>query len=417
MTEYFNTLRDEWIRMMCAAIEAKPLSGHEKGVADLLLKGLEDAGIECYRDEAGNVIGVLRGTGDGPVIMTNGHMDVVPEGNIDAWKGRDPFKGTVEDGRLYGRGSSDMLMGTVSAFFTIREFKKLLDRGMKMNGTLVFTGCVNEEPAESMGALHLLGTTLPKLGLTPDLVILGEPCEGGIYLGSRGKVELVVDVYGKVAHSSAPWQGISAVEKAMPVMEAIINNMYKKGRTHDKLGFSAMCITDVEVTPGRMYSCVPDKCSITIDRRYVPPTTIQDTIDEIREFLEFLAAKDPEFRAEVHQRMNTRTAYTGLTADVPKQHPAWMTDEDDPLVLECFAALKDLGYDLNPGYKVGGNDGSATRGIYGYPTISYSWGIISQCHQPGEYCIIDDEMKELEGLSAILCRLFGMDFEECFGSR
>ncbi|MBQ9827934.1 MAG: M20/M25/M40 family metallo-hydrolase, partial [Lachnospiraceae bacterium] len=320
MTEYFNSLRDEWIKTMCAAIASKPLSGHEKGVADLLLKGLRDAGIEAYRDDAGNIIGVLRGTGDGPAVMTHGHMDVVPGGNTDAWNGRDPFVPVVENGRLYGRGASDMLMGTVSAFFTIREFKKLLDKGMNMNGTLIFAGVVNEEPAESMGTLHLLEKTLPELGLWPDLVILGEPCEGGIYLGSRGKVELVVDVYGKVAHSSAPWQGISAVGKAMPVMKAVINNMYKKSMTHHKLGFSAMCITDVEVSPGRMYSCVPDKCSITIDRRYVPPFTIQDTIDEIRGFLDYLASRDPDFKAEVHQRFNTRSCYTGLSADVAKQH-------------------------------------------------------------------------------------------------
>ncbi len=79
-----------------------------------------------------------------------------------------------------------------------------------------------------MGALYLCEHTLPEHGIKPDLVILGEQSDGNLNVGQRGKVELVADVYGKVAHSSAPWQGISAVEKARPVMDAIINMMYKQ---------------------------------------------------------------------------------------------------------------------------------------------------------------------------------------------
>ena len=415
MTEYFNSLKDDWVSMMQACIATKPLSGQEKGVADILIKALEDAGIECCRDEAGNVVGILKGEGDGPVIMTNGHMDVVPEGNIDAWQGHDPFNAVVEDGKLIGRGTSDMLNGTISELFIIREFKKLMDKGLKLNGTIVFTAVVNEEPAESMGTLYLCENTLPKLGIKPDLVILGEPCEGNIYVGQRGKVELVVDVYGKVAHSSAPWQGISAVEKAMPVMEAIINNMYKKSMTHEKLGFSGMCITDVEVTPGRMYSCVPDHCSITIDRRYVPPFTVDDCIAEIQEYLDYLASKDPDFKAEVHQRINTRASYTGFSMDVPKQHPVWVTGEENDMVNACRDALRELGYDPEYKYKVGGNDGSVTMGVYNIPTLVYSYGIVPIIHKPCEYCVIDDEMKEMEGLAAMMCRMFGLNFHEYFG--
>ena len=414
MKKYFAGLEEAWVDMMKKAISSKPLSEHEKGVADLLMDGFEKIGAEHYRDEAGNVIAILRGAEDGPTIVTNGHMDVVPEGNINAWGGHDPWNPDVQDGKLYGRGTSDMLSGTISQFFAFCEVKKAVDAGAVLKGTLVFTGVVNEEPAESMGAIYLCENTFPKYDIKPDYVILGEPTDGNIYVGQRGKVELVVDVIGKVAHSSAPWQGISAVEKAMPVMEAINNNMYKKGLTHEKLGFSAMCITDVEVTPGRMYSCVPDHCSITVDRRYVFPTTIPDTIAEIQEYLDFLAAKDPDFKAEVHQRMNVRTGYTGYAMECAKQHPAWISPIDSPYIQKTFETLRRIGQDPKEDYFVGGTDGSITMGVYGIPTISYSFQQPPLCHQPGEYCVIADEMKEVEGYTAILFDQLGLDFDKCY---
>ncbi|MBQ9828321.1 MAG: M20/M25/M40 family metallo-hydrolase [Lachnospiraceae bacterium] len=414
MKEYFNQFADEWVEKMSRAIAAKPLSEEEKGAADVFMDMLEEMGAEHYRDEAGNVIGILRGEGEGPTVMTNGHMDVVPAGNLDAWHamGLEPFVPEVRDGKLYGRGTADMLQGTMSQLFAFREIKKMVDAGAKLNGNLVWTGVVNEEPAESMGAIWLCKETLPKYGIKPDFVILGEPTNGYVLTAQRGKVELVVDVYGKVAHSSAPWQGISAVEKAMPVMEAINNNMYKKGLTHEKLGFAAMCITDVEVSPGRMYSCVPDHCSITIDRRYVLPMTIQDTIDEIQEFLDFLASKDPDFKAEVKQRVNTRKGYTGFAMDVAKQHPAWLTDTESPFVKQTFESLKRIGQNPIEGCFVAGTDGSITMGVYGIPTVSYSMGHGVVCHQPCEYCVIEEEMQEIEGYTAIISDIFGLGYDE-----
>ena len=414
MNKYFEQFADEWIAMMTAAIKTRPYSEQEKGVADIILNELEKCGIENYRDEAGNVIGILRGEEGGPTVMTNGHMDVVPEGNIDAWGKYDPFDPVLEDGKLYGRGTSDMLEGLFCQLFAVREIKKYMDKGGTFKGTLVFTGVVNEEPAESMGIIYLMENTLPKLGLKPDIVYLSEPTEGDLYIGQRGKVELVVDVYGKVAHSSAPWQGISAVEKAMPLLEAISNNFYKPSIVHEKLGFGAMTVTDIEVTPGRMYSCVPDHCSITVDRRYVPPVTIQDTIDEVQEFIDFMAAKDPDFKAEVHQRINYRKGYTGYGMDVKKQHPAWIDDPDDPYVVRAFEVLRSIGQDPKEMYFVGGTDGSVTKGAYGITTIIYSCGLLIG-HQPKEYCVIENQMKEIEGQTALLCDSLGIGLDKITG--
>ena len=411
---HFADMRDEFIEKLTEAIKTRPYSGREKAMADMLLREFDDMGAWSMRDGAGNVVAVLRGDEPGPVIMLNGHMDIVPEGNTDAWGGHDPFDPDIEDGKLYGRGSCDMLQGDICNLMAFREIKRYVDRGGSFRGTLVFTAVVNEEPAESQGVLYLMNRTMPELGIEPDVVYLSESTEGHVYVGQRGKVELVVDVYGKVAHSSAPWQGISAVEKAMPVIEAVMNNFYKKPVTHPQLGTAAMCVTDIEVTPGRMYSCVPDHCSITIDRRYVPPVTIPDTIEEVREFLDHLSSKDPDFKAEVHQRVNRRKCYTGLEEDCKKQHPTWIDDPGDPHVEKCFEALRSVGQDPEKRYFDAGTDGSVTRGACGITTMIYSFGQ-RMGHKPQEHCIIDNEIRGLEGLTAILCKELDIDLADICG--
>ncbi len=412
MNQYFKNMEEEWIAFLSETIATKPLSGEEKGCADIYMKALEEIGAEHYRDEAGNVIGVIRGTGEGPNIVSNGHMDVVPEGNLEAWEDLDPFQAVVKDGEIYGRGSADMLSGLSVQFFAFREIKKLVDKGAKLSGDLTFTAVVHEEPAESAGAICLYDKSFPKYNLKADLVYLGEPTNNNLKLGQRGKVELVIDVYGKVAHSSAPWRGISAVEKAQPVIQAILNNFYETSVTHEKLGFSAMTITDVVVSPGKMYSCVPDHCEITVDRRYVPPMTIESCIAQVQKFLDYLSEKDPDFKAEVHQRINHRVCYTGYETDVAKQHPAWIDDRDNPLIDLTFEVLRGLGQDPKEEYKLAGTDGSISCGVHKIPTIIYSPAEEAYCHKAKEHLNIEKALNAIEGYTALYCKIFGLDFEQ-----
>ena len=91
----------------------------EKEVAAYIADILEREGIEyCFQSADGdrcNVLATIRGNGTGKSLMLNGHMDTVPADNKEAWK-HDPFVPVVEDGKLFGRGTSDM-KGAVAAFF------------------------------------------------------------------------------------------------------------------------------------------------------------------------------------------------------------------------------------------------------------------------------------------------------------
>lgn len=411
MNKYFDQFEQEFVEKLTKMIQAKPLSEQEKGVADLLIGEFEKMGVEHYRDEVGNVIAVIRGTKEGPTIMTNGHMDIVPEGNPVAWT-KKPFDPEYIDGVLYGRGTSDMLSGLLSAFMAFREVKQLVDEGAELAGNLVFTGVVNEEPAESMGVIELMKESLPRYDIKPDFILIGEPTDGNVSCGQRGKVELVVDVYGKVAHSAVPWQGVNAFTKAQPLINAITNNFFEDPMVDPDVGPECMTITDVELTPGRMYSCVPDKCSITIDRRYILPHSIQYCIDQIQSAIDYLASQDPDFKAEVHQRINHRGSYTGKYLDVAKQHPAWKTELDNEFVVKTFEALRSVGQDPGVTFFKPGCDGSVTKGVYDIPTVGYSWQDGLYPHLPDERCVIADQLKAVEGYTKIFCDMLGLDFSK-----
>lgn len=409
MNHYFAGLEKEWIEFASKTIKSKALSGEEKGCADIFLNAMEEMGVECFRDGCGNVIGIIRGQGEGPNVLLTGHMDVVPMGNKEAWGEFDPFMGTVQDGKLYGRGICDMLGGLCAEFFAFKEIKKAVDQGEVLSGDLIFCSVVQEEPAESFGTIYLFEHTFPEHDIHVDLAYLGEPSNGNLVIGQRGKVELVIDVHGKVAHSSAPEEGINAVEKAQPIIEAAFHNFYEPSITH-LTGKSSMTITDVVVTPGKNYSCVPDHCEITVDRRYVLPATIEDTVAQVQNFIDALAEKDLELKAEVHPRYNHRVSYTGYENDVAKQHPCWSVDEANEYVEKSYKVLKSLGQNPDKSYWAFGTDGSVICGVYDIPTIGYSFAHTSQAHQAKEHVVIHEMLDCIEGYTAMLCEIYNIDF-------
>ena len=85
MKDYYKNMEDSWVEFVIKNIRAQAYSGEEKATSEVFMQAMEELGIEHFRDECGNVVGVIRGEGDGPNVLLTGHMDVVPEGSIDAW--------------------------------------------------------------------------------------------------------------------------------------------------------------------------------------------------------------------------------------------------------------------------------------------------------------------------------------------
>ncbi len=402
-----DSVKREYTKYVQELIRRPSLTGEEGDIAEFVLNSLKELGVNCYVDIAGNVVGQIT-CGAGPTVMLNGHLDVVPAGNLDAWAPYTPFGGDVDGDLIVGRGASDLKAGLAAQFFALKYFKEQVDLGKRFDGTLIFSAVVHEEAAEMLGMQVLIEQTLPSRAQSVDLCILCEPSSGKIALGHRGKVELVVSTMGKTAHSSQPKQGVNALQKMVPVMDYVFDEMPSTLKSHPVLGESSVTVTDCIVKPGAQ-SIVPDYCEISIDRRYMPQESIPELIGEFDRLFARLSEKDPEFKAVARTRSYDERTYTGYEQTVDKYHPAWLTDPELPIVKKALDALPAVGQKADCIYWKFGTDGSMTAGLHNIPTIGYSHAQEKWAHQPKEQVSITEMCKTIEGTVAMAAAVLGLE--------
>ncbi|WP_433325948.1 ArgE/DapE family deacylase [Spirillospora sp. CA-294931] len=166
-------------------------------------------GMEVERDQAWGLVARLPGTGEGPSLMFNAHVDVVPPGDLTAWSA-DPYGGEVVDGRLYGRGSCDMKGGLVAALFALRALRETRLRGD------VLLACVPGEEDGGLGTHALLDR-----GWRADACVIPEPTGLDVVPANAGALTFRLTIPGRAAHAARRERGVSAVEKFWPVFQAL----------------------------------------------------------------------------------------------------------------------------------------------------------------------------------------------------
>jgi acetylornithine deacetylase len=168
-------------------------------------------GMEVERSEAWGLVGRLAGTGDGATLMLNGHIDVVPIGDPDAWTDH-PFSGTARDGRLYGRGSCDMKAGLIAAHWAVQAIRAA---GVRLRGDLLVASVQGEEDG-GLGTFGLL-----QRGWTADACVIPEPTTLDIIPANSGALTFRLRIRGQATHAARRTEGVSAIEKFWPVYLAL----------------------------------------------------------------------------------------------------------------------------------------------------------------------------------------------------
>ena len=154
---------------------------------------------------------VLKGKGDGPRLILNGHLDTVPTDDLSLWN-VEPFSGEIRDGYLYGRGACDMKGGLSTQIAVAHYLTNHLDR---LKGTLVLHFAAGEEKAEP-GTLSLLDA-----GYTGDFGIVTEPTELRIAAATRGLAPIHIRLKGRSTHASRSHLGINPTWGLVWVMQAL----------------------------------------------------------------------------------------------------------------------------------------------------------------------------------------------------
>ena len=168
-------------------------------------------GMEVERTEAWGLVGRLAGAGDGATLMLNGHVDVVPTGDADAWV-VDPFGGEIRDGRLLGRGSCDMKAGLVAAYWAVQAIRR---SGVRLGGDLLLASVQGEED----GGLGTFATL--QRGWRADACVIPEPTSLDIIPANSGALTFRLRVRGLATHAARRTDGVSAVEKFWPIWRAL----------------------------------------------------------------------------------------------------------------------------------------------------------------------------------------------------
>jgi putative selenium metabolism hydrolase len=419
LNEFGKELRPEAVNFCQQLIRIPAAPGNEKGVADLYLAEMKKLGYdEIFRDDWGNVVGIVNGVEPGPTIMYNSHLDQVDPGDLSAWNGYDPYGASIDvvevDNQertaremaavIHGRGAADVKGGGACQIYSGKVLLKLRQIGYKLRGRFMFTGVVLEEPAEQLGMIKLIDETLPAKGLTYDGVISSEASALKLYLGHRGRVEIRVNIFGRVSHGSAPWLGINAVNKATKLIERVEHGIAPKFPDDPDIGKSSIALTNITCTPGAL-CIIPDRCCVTYDRRFIPGESPEGCVKEIQELIGQISDRDPEFKAVVEVSKNVRSSYTGKIVEVRGVKEAWKISKDHPFVKAAASAIDTMGQPVKYGYWNFGTDLSKVCATDKKPAIGYSPAQEQYCHTPYDKVRIDYMEKSITGNSAIFLKL------------
>ncbi|HEY1100057.1 MAG TPA: M20/M25/M40 family metallo-hydrolase, partial [Myxococcota bacterium] len=153
-------------------------------------------GIEAERHEGYGVVGVLGGQGGAdaePALVLQGHVDVVPTGDLEKWVDRDPWSGAIRDGVVHGRGACDMKAGTAA---NLAVAHALVRSGVVLERPFAVHSVVSEED----GGLGAFATMLR--GHRGEAAVLTEPTSGRLVVANAGALTFELRIAGRAAHGS-----------------------------------------------------------------------------------------------------------------------------------------------------------------------------------------------------------------------
>jgi putative selenium metabolism hydrolase len=368
-------------------IRERSMSGEEqKVVAKVVAEMKALAFDQVWVDEYGSAVGVIEGKKPGKTLLMDGHCDIV-DAKPEDWK-HHPFEAVIEDGYLYGRGVADM-KGPLAAMI---HAAANVDRNM-LAGKVIVSASVLEEVMEGVALQQVMNA------VKPDAVLIGESTNFSLNRAGRGRAEIVVETIGKSAHSSSPQAGLCAVHEMIRLMQAVEAIPMS---SHPAMGKAQICLTDIISEPFPGHSVVPNRCRVSYDRRLVPGETSESILAEIRSLPEL---KDIRYNMTVLD--GEEKTYTGKILKGMKFFPAWVFEEDHPVVTAALKGLRSSGFDPKLGHFGFCTNAAYSAGIAGIPTIGFGPGTEPDAHTVNERMKVSDISKAADGYLGIIQAILG----------
>ena len=350
--------------------ESENPPGNERACAEYVYEWFTHHGIDATLlsepDEARPQVGARVGEGS-PALVLNGHVDVVPAGDSEAWT-NDPFEPTVDDGRLYGRGSVDMKAGLALAMCTALEFAPELEDG-SLEGSIVVHAAMGEETGDP-------GTkTLLESGFDGDYGIVLEPTSFRVATSAKGLGWYELTVPGEPAHASQPERGHNPIGDLRAVLERIeAYDEELREREDDLVGTAYATVTEVVAGGDSNKAVFPEEALVTLDRRVLPGETLEEVDEEVAALVEDVREEgiDLEWRRTETYEPAAIPVDSPL-AETVREHTAAVTDAStEPWGIRASTDVRNFVNDA------------------GIEAITWGPGNLEQAHTIDEYVELED---------------------------
>tara|TARA_R100000789_G_scaffold6783_2_gene10795 strand:- start:254 stop:1537 length:1284 start_codon:yes stop_codon:yes gene_type:complete len=393
-----------------------PPGRHYRDICDYLDRRLLHAGFETELIRATgapgdsdkyprwNIVARRAGKHPGDCVHFNSHTDVVEVGH--GWT-TDPFGGAVIDGRIYGRGACDMKGGLAASIIAAEAF---IDLCPDFSGAIEISGTADEESGGFGGVAYLAerGYFDPA---RVQHVIIPEPLnKDRVCLGHRGVWWAEIETRGEIAHGSMPFLGDCAVRHMGAVLDEMERSLFPalarkrtempvvpEGARQSTLNINSIHGGEPEQEAdytGLPSPCVPDRCRMVVDRRFLIEENIDEVQAEITDLLDRIGASRANFDYGLRE----------LHRVLPS-----MTDRDAPIVTSVARAVEEV-MGRAPDFVVspGTYDQKHIDRIGRLKNcIAYGPGILDLAHKPDEYVGIDDMVEAAQVMALSLHDLLG----------
>ncbi len=346
--------------------------GNERPCAEYLGRLLEEGGFSVtyheFADRRTSLVARIGGSPDKPPLCFTGHIDTVPLGAAP-WS-VDPFAGEIADGKVYGRGTTDMKAGVAAFVVAVMQLAPLLSTGPGV--VLVITA---GEETGCEGAYHMagLGDVLGQAGA----IVVAEPSSNQPWIGHKGALWLTARTTGVTAHGSMPEKGVNAVYKAAHAISKLEDFDFNVARDA-LLGKPTLNVGSVH--GGMNINSVPDLAEIGIDIRTIPEQSHAAIRSHLAGYLGDDVTLSPVIDAQ------------GV-----------LTDPANEWVQDIFGIMSGiLGKRPEAHTASYFTDASALTPAYGgAPTVILGPGEAAMAHQTDEYCVVDRIVEAVEAYTQI----------------
>jgi len=337
--------------------------------------------VEVVEGRRSLIVSTGDGSGNKPRLLINGHLDVVPV-QPNGWR-FPPYGAEVSNGRIYGRGTTDMKGGVAAA---IHGLKVCQDLGLTLPCEVTFHLVADEELGGRLGTKVLVEQGI----ISADACVVAEPTDLKLCLGERGLLFAKIVTRGVPAHGSEPSLGRSAILVAASIAQVLHNNTFT-GDPHPLLG-TTTCNVGV-INGGSGPNVVPEWCEMLIDRRVLPGESLESTLAGIHQRIATLELAPDEYSVEVQtfcepSEISASEGFVSVMSDTVTA----MTGRRPAITGLPFTT-----------------DARFMRNDLGIPTVVFGPGELAVAHTVDEYVEVDSLVEAASVFAGLYATFDGAD--------